>query len=986
MDTKIFLQGFKNKNSSNTSEGLNVSLKGKRKLLSLNDFDENISQFDQYREERNKCNIIRLTCQVNPICSNVLFNRITEVVHSEGSDTASCVNYGVIEDGLFDKVVFKKTDKDFWSGNAMSNYDNRNPYKKVTIVNRNGVSNSTIHITNSIRDTQLSNSLLGFVYHCGYDFFNNHLVRTNTFKSICKSKESEPTDIFNTIGDLMRDVNGEYVQENIYFPIDAGVENNTKTIGLHIYEYDDILSFDSCLNQRLIKHYNGWVGFYNKSKIKSYIDFLGDDKMEIERPVMSMNGGDFVDMYPDRSLYSFVPKFNQYRQRIEKNWNYCITYPSSSYTPSGESEPFSDIFETNDKLNSMKCIYFNENTRADNGVTQIVMYSIAKHGLGVGDYVNIYKTYKTKVDGVDKVVNEKILANAEVTAVADDYIFTVFGADIQISKYWASLKQEEMMEGGTFDATTDASHTYKIDDTRTFYTTDGSDFKYYIVNNEYVNIDDNAQRISYKKVVNDIDCEYYIRIFSKLPNFKYASGDTSNEYEIYRTRDNSGNTMLSIYQGHDYEFESHISKLAFAKNIYTDEVGEIVFTDDIDISNIHDNLGRPLTSLYLTFIKNNQGYKEWYGYDCTAWNYASQIRNERVEYSHCFGMISCGLDTCDESMNTKEVNSIHKIDNIDDTTPSGYTITNVINKAEDRRYYDSNIYSLRPQEVAYAQDKHYYGDLCYYDNYNAVERHIQFVNHRFNTAQRESYNSRSRDYFREFIYDEIAYDDYDTSEDYTIAMHKSDFVCNDKREGYYYIPHYEIPIKTFDKVEVAMPDFLRIQEIRKVRDNTYTIVSLDQHFLSIGDKAMIYDQEEGDYFDCVTVSGSGDTYYVFTCNVFEENSEKGFNGLLDRNLDDLRLFKMDNLDIPSYARILRDGSCRLIWRDVLNNGFNKSDDSVEEYPFTNGAFYINKSINIYVRRQDPQGYYGLRAADDVEGNESEIEIEDMNYKEEEITC
>ena len=55
---------------------------------------------------------------------------------------------------------------------------------------------------------------------------------------------------------------------------------------------------------------------------------------------------------------------------------------------------------------------------------------------------------------------------------------------------------------------------------------------------------------------------------------------------------------------------------------------------------------------------------------------------------------------------------------------------------------------------------------------------------------------------------------------------------------------------------------------------------------------------------------------------------------------------MDNLNVPSYARVLRDGTCRIIWRNILNNGFNKSDDSVEEYPFTNGAFYINKRIDI----------------------------------------
>ena len=50
-------------------------------------------------------------------------------------------------------------------------------------------------------------------------------------------------------------------------------------------------------------------------------------ELEIERPYMYMNGGDFVDMYPGRDLYTFLPKYNKFRKRIEKNWNYCMTYP-----------------------------------------------------------------------------------------------------------------------------------------------------------------------------------------------------------------------------------------------------------------------------------------------------------------------------------------------------------------------------------------------------------------------------------------------------------------------------------------------------------------------------------------------------------------------------------------------------------------------------------------------------------------------------------
>ena len=96
MDTKIFLEGFRSKKSVNTSEGLNVQFKGRRNLLPLNDIGEVISQYDQYVEERDKCNIIRLTCQVNPICSNVLFNKISEIVKNEGSSGVSYINYSVM--------------------------------------------------------------------------------------------------------------------------------------------------------------------------------------------------------------------------------------------------------------------------------------------------------------------------------------------------------------------------------------------------------------------------------------------------------------------------------------------------------------------------------------------------------------------------------------------------------------------------------------------------------------------------------------------------------------------------------------------------------------------------------------------------------------------------------------------------------------------------------------------------------------------------
>ena len=1126
MDTKIFLQGFDSKASSNTSEGLNVQFKGRRKLLPLNDVAEVISQYDQYREEREKCNIIRLTCQVNPICSNVLFNRITEIVKNEGSSGVSFINYAVYgadefgraysvnEDRLFSGVTYKPNQNGamgFWSGGAMRyiGFDaSRNYASTLTIFGaieqaKNVYSDDILddintfdgfhHPTNAIRDTQLSNETSNFVYHCGLDIFNNHLLRSKTFKTVCRlPQDAFPNPFehthnyqgFNTIADLMRDVKGNKVIEKICFPKTALVDNHARLVALHLYEYDDIDIFNEAIKNKLVKKYNGWLGFENKSKIKSYYNFQASDELEIERPIMYMNGGDFVDMYPGRDLYSFLPKYNRFRHRIEKNWNYCITYPSSSYTPSDESSPFSEIIESSNGLNSMKTVYFNENTRADNGTTQLVMYSVAKHGLSQGDYINIYKTYTTykywvidvngnrvsekyntqkeaddeltrlQIEGrmslecgddVEVVAvataqtenketyTEKILDTVEVSEIVDDYIFTVFNSGTQISKQWIKLTKNQLR---ATEILTVGNRTFKIDESTRKFMREISggtlidDTIYYIVNDEYVNVDISAQNISYKKVVGDIECDYYIRIFSKLPNFKFASGDTSSEYEIYKKQNEekrltdigSGDSMVSIYQDHKYEFENHVSRLAFAKNVYTDDIGEIVFTDDIDISNLHDNLGRPLSSIYLTFIKNNQGYKEWYGYhysDSTPWD-ESDIGSETVEFSHAFGEITCGIETSFEANYGTSINCINRITNVgSNSTPVGFMVDGVLNNAEDGEYRNYTINDgtktilIQPNEISYLQDKHFYGDLCYYDAYNAIEKHIDYIQHRFNTAQRESRQSDSSSgvktpYFRHYVYDEIYRDDYDTSDDseYAIKAKTNEYDCDNKEEGYYYNPHYEIPIKTFDKLQQVTPDFLTIREMKRISNGVYQFTTLEQHFLGVGDKAMIYDRVQDKYYNLVAISGNNDNYRVFTCNVFDEKTNKLTNidylkgddsSVVITNIStkekingvelyNYKLFKMDNIGCPSYARVLKDGTCRIIWRDILNNGFNKNDDSVEEYPYTNGAFYINKKVDIYVRRQDPHEEYWLYSKDDIEGISVDVAQEDNYVKDTNITC
>ena len=957
VDSKVFLQSHISKQSSNTSNGVNVQLKGKRKLLPTTDMSESVSQYEQYLEERGKCNKIRLTCQVNPICSNVLYNSVTEIVRNEGSDDVEVLNYGneALSNGTIktENTSGKNKKVDFWSSPSWNG-------DALTILNGNAKDS---HPTNAIRDTQLSSPSNGFVYHCGKDIFNNHLIRSNTFKTICK-RQGGNEDTFNTIADKMRDVKGNEVVETLYFPVDAPIDGHKKDVTMHVYRYDDILTYADSVKNRLVQKYDGWVGFYNRSKIKSYNDFKKGEIMDIERPIMYKNGGDFIEMYPDRSLYSFIPKFNKHRKRVEKNWEYCITYPSSSTT-----DGFDSII--NKSNGALKAIYFDENSKGDNGGSQLVIYGISKHGLMVGDFVSVYKTLRNGTD-------ERVVESAEVSAVVDDYIFVLKGNSTAISNSWYDVSQVATISG------------YTLAPNKKYFV-DASGNKYYLVNGKYVNLDLDSQHISYKKVVNGIECNYYVRIFSKVPNFKNASAVTSSEYDIYK----DDSKLIKEYQGSDYDFESHVSRLAFAKNIYGDEIGEVVFTDDIDISNLKDNLGRPLSTLYITFLKSNGGYKEWYGFGTNI-----DPSSDKVTYSHCFGALTCGYETSDESIYTNGINSINKINNIGGDA-IGLNVLSINKDVEN----DRNMGDFKELEVAYGVDKNFYGDLCFYDEYNATEVSIQPMMYRFNTAQRESILSSSNDKFNGYNYDDIVYDDYDISNTFTIKTSQVSGT-NSRKEGYYYKPHYPIEIKMFGKLNSVRPDFLKIRSIKK-EDDVYSIVTSSYHYLGVGDKAMIYDSTQEKYYTLVTVNNNNSNYKKFYCKVYSEDGKTlekltfmdgdgKSHDLLNTNDDvarglymsDFKLFKVDNLEIPSYAKILKDGTCRYVWRDIINNGFNPTVSSVEEYPFTNGAFYINKRIDIYVRRQDPYNMYGLYNDDDISGDESKTEVivDDSYVKSDDIKC
>ena len=1085
---EILLNKFTNKQSRNVNNFLATNLIGDKKILPQTQFLDKINEVDLYMQEREACNIIRLNCVINPICSNVLFNSISEIVKNEGDPNfVKVLNYGEVNGFINDSDFINKI------------------YCKTPIIFTKKTNQE------GIRDTQLSTEKCGFKYNCGLDIFNNHIIRNNTFKTVCYNYHTtliynnnisiNPLSVFNTINDLMRDENGEYIQGDDY--------ESKKLLIQHLYTTDDVMSFKDTVNEKLIEK-NGWFGFTNVGKF-AVVD-NNNEPMDIFRVINYRRSCDFIQMYPTSDLWSFTPKYNSYLHRLEKNWNYCLTYPSSSTTK--------NISFIRENTNSLKIMYADDRIKLKSGVKGIKIYSISKHGLQKGDYINFYSN------------DDIIMENCEVREIENDYIFYIFNNGIQLYKRTYELTQADVETSGIDDFyvttsvplqdyhfkydsniiinnsfTADTSgitktmididtnypwetfpfhgKTYKLNfsstikndeinvkekdikyellintekegcykytiqnivvdmpmqyiisnDRKKVYCGDGDDRQtYYLINNKFVNIDDDAQDFSFKKVVDGEEVKYYVRIFSRLPNWKGCE-QSIDEHKLYE----SNSYLIAKYQTEKNDFESHISQLSFAKNIYGDDISQIVYSDDIDISFLKDNLGRPLTSIYLTILKNNKGYKEWYGKNGSdiliRKHPQDNDENYHIEYSHCFGMLNCAFRLSKESLPNIKHNNSMQINNIDssfqyqgldveDIQHSNGVYENIIidedikwqNSENDKqRSYRSRFKYILNDEIQYGYyydyetqleyygDTHFYGDLCAFSQKRVLEVPIQQIEMRFNTAQREiSSLDKSYDYFKTLYYDEILTDDKDTKG--FVSQENAILNAHQHKEGYCYHPHYEIPIKTFEKNIISRPSItLTLTNIQAVsneqeRAMRFKMRTLNPHNLQKHNTVYI----KYDTFDIENTYVYKTDYYVgfvsdiinpnvFECIIYNESNQR-VNALNTLNITAYRLFKKDSTT-PDYATFTKDGSCHFVWRNVINNGLD-NNSNIENYPFFNGAFYVNKQINLFVKRQDPSNDTQLQTSYfllDVKSNPLKNENgdnynTDNYYEEKDMSC
>ena len=861
---KILLNKKRSKTSVNKDSKVAVDLGNEMKKIS--DFSDShvVDLYQLYLDERDASNKYRLIFTINPVCTNALFNTITEVVYKEGS--SECQN-------LTGDAVFPGASS--------------------------AISSQPVTRLQAIRDTEYSHPKLGgLTYLPGVDIFNNHLLRQNEFNCVMKrtssgkgttgmtysyneedkelTQKASLTDVFNTIRDYQRDMSGNLVKKS--FPGSDSTYLNPITGNPHLYQEADIMSFEDAFTSK-IKEDNGWFGFYNPATLEIPVKKIDDKDIYINKLLNDRGACDFIDLFPDRSRFSFMPYQNPYRNRMEKNWEYCLTYAykSTVYEVDDkglETQELNPIVMGEEDGNGLR---FRAVRRylADSDKERILIQSIdAHHNLDSDSKVVLYYRIGNSVITTSKTIKVRGLGNLD----------------------------------GEFPG-----HYFSID---------ASDVPDWL--NDETGLQPQIEG-RFARIALGSPCKYYFRIHRRLPDYK-----------------------------------NEINKLAFASNIYGDNVVQLIYLDDIDLTGIVDNFGRPLTDIYLTIVKSNKGHKEWY------YGEGNGCKDDNVTRSRVFGKVTSGIDIPYEPGFSYDFN-VRRLHNINLTgVPSSRDYVPDMNVAYD---------PPKPLEDDIQIDgrEFFLGDLVEYSEIQYQETVLEPIYHRFNTAQRECVNFTDRD----IIYDEIYMDDYEGSETGKTGSIADNFKCAEEKynqgkienssgrvdykeypgnllpEGYYYKPHYLVHVRDVSNsmsqssdTQVALKDNKISIELNQTTVSFTTNGDFD---LTLNDEIVVQNLDTKEVFEGVVISTIGDN--EVTAGTYNKIGTTG-------DTTRFAVFKK-TIGIPAYAARYPDTSGKYIWRTPLLPSQFASDSELYNRPFTNGAHYQHIGINFFLKRQDPYGDYDL---------------------------
>jgi hypothetical protein len=157
--------------------------------------------------------------------------------------------------------------------------------------------------------------------------------------------------------------------------------------------------------------------------------------------------------------------------------------------------------------------------------------------------------------------------------------------------------------------------------------------------------------------------------------------------------------------------------------------------------------------VYFTAIKTNRGHELWYE--------QGNAVDDGVEYSHCFGEITSGLDLPEESGSTEfNVRKLYNVFTGDCQDQAEYlTGLNIALSGAPKGSYSGTPMPLE-SGITLGSFNDFLGDIIEFAKADFRETTIEKVYHRFNTAQRECLKNKK---YYDVNYDELVGDLYDVN-------------------------------------------------------------------------------------------------------------------------------------------------------------------------------------------------------------------------------
>lgn len=939
-DEQVRLHKTNSVNSVNKEACLNIELQTQRKKFPFPAVSDVVDQRLVFEHERATSTKFRLILTINPYCTNILFNTVTEIVQNEGTK----------EVGKLLIVDKNNTVNEVVTGDKILGVTKPNNY-------------------NMVRNTEYANGSTPFQYHCGFDIFNNHKLRNLSFKPVMPTNNDTYHDreIYNTIEDDLRDRTGEKVTLKRRTSINV-IDQSKKR---KLYLKDDILSYSDSIAANL-QEVNGWFGFRNTTAIPTREIPDGNKAGQIIKNSKVFNenklGCEFIEMYPDSTLYSFKPKYNFFQNREEYNWDICLTYPYKKVTNKVTKNKDKKDFELIQHRN-VNAVYLTdyELTIGTSGEEIVLFRSLIKHNLKIGDSIALY--YLIGTSGEFKRIGNQTFRVKNIGNLSGDSVNYYFYLDNIVEYLYDPILKSEYEKIDTNFKPIINEYKKNRKDTSELYqkiSEEKAEMKKNLLVNKNQIIKDKDKfnlHFRFAKISGGMECQYYVRKFKKLPNLRKIKQELTKEicedkeeFEKY-IKENCLNKDKKMLQ-----FSKEIYPLAFAKTIYNDQISQVTFTDTIDLSEIRDHLGMPVTTIYATIIKRNKGHELWYkkepkfktekeeSNEEKLNEFNNKIRAEitqnleNIEYSHCFGPVSCGF-----TMHSEKNDSAVLVDR--KTCSDVTTITNDVNSSESNPI-ETNIT---------IDDDEFYGDIVEFDKYTLSETVLSDVCFRFNTLQRETnFSQLGKDDldYGEFTYDEITSDDYDLDGFKIKNINPKNVTI--RKEGYYYKAHYPIHLRDVGRMIQASNQRLLIKKASVIQAGGLKMIvtTKNRSGAIAGDELIL--KSENHIAHLIVDNVLSQTTFITS---FQKKNIKDTNTTMP-NINDVVLglnggtYKLlfKNMSIPSYAVEVSDNL--FVWREVLNSG-DVNSKNIKEYPFANNHFYINEGINFFLKRQDPYGYNGL---------------------------